>query len=108
MRQKLMGCLVHSLGMFLNLLSPPLSSGANFSVDTLLKTLEAVGDLRESQGLERLPPTLYLQLDNASDNKNKTILAICDQLVEQGVFVKIKLSFLEVGHTHEDVDQYFR
>jgi hypothetical protein len=108
LRQKLMGSLVHGVGMFLHLLSPPLKAGGNFSAHCLLETLKDVGDLREAEGLRRLPPTLYLQLDNASDNKNRCILALCDSLVTKGVFKKIKISFLLVGHTHEDVDQYFR
>jgi hypothetical protein len=108
MKQKLMGCLVHGYGMYLYLLSPPVAGGGNFSVYALARTLEAVGDQRESLGRERLPPTLYLQLDNASDNKCKAILAFADYLVATGVFRKVKLCFLLVGHTHEDVDQYFR
>ena len=108
LRQKLMGALVHGIGMYLYLLSPPLKGGGNFSAHALVETLKKVGEHRESQGQTYLPPTLYLQLDNASDNKCRAMLALCDALVTQGVFKKIKVSFLIVGHTHEDVDQYFR
>jgi hypothetical protein len=55
-----------------------------------------------------LPPVLYLQLDNTgSDNKNYGVMAYLQNLVACGVFFKIKVSFLPVGHTHEDIDQYF-
>ena len=55
-----------------------------------------------------LPPVLYLHLDNCSrENKNRFVLALNHLLVEKGVFVKVKMSFLPVGHTHDDVDQFF-
>ena len=40
-------------------------------------------------------------------NKNVYILSICATLVSIGFFKEIQLSFLIVGHTHEDIDQRF-
>lgn len=55
-----------------------------------------------------LPPTLYLQLDNCwRENKNKYLLGLASMLVDEGVFRKVKISFLPKGHTHEDPDQMF-
>jgi hypothetical protein len=54
------------------------------------------------------PSNLYLQFDNCSrENKNKYMLAYCHWLVANKVFHSITMSFLPVGHTHEDVDQMF-
>ncbi|XP_052692810.1 uncharacterized protein LOC128171098 [Crassostrea angulata] len=58
--------------------------------------------------LDKIPDTLYLQMDNCpGQNKNRYILGFLCWLVEIGVFKKIKVSFLMVGHTHEDIDQVF-
>ncbi|KAL3691171.1 hypothetical protein R1sor_004822 [Riccia sorocarpa] len=55
-----------------------------------------------------LPPNLYIQLDNsAKDNKNWTMMAFCNELVARGCCKMITMSFLVVGHTHEDVDAFF-
>ena len=55
-----------------------------------------------------LPDVLYLQLDNTSKgNKCKEIVGYCGWLVDWKVFKKIIVSFLPVGHTHEDIDQFF-
>ena len=52
------------------------------------------------------PSTLYLQFDNCSrENKNKYMLAYCHWLISNKVFQS--MSFLPVGHTHEDIDQMF-
>ncbi|XP_074659473.1 uncharacterized protein LOC141912156 [Tubulanus polymorphus] len=57
---------------------------------------------------EDLPPTLYLQMDNCwRDNKNRFVFAFLHMLVQMRIFDKIKVSFLMVGHTHEDIDQLF-
>ena len=50
---------------------------------------------------------MHLQLDNASENKSRQFLAFIAYLIEMRIFHVVKLSYLIVGHTHEDVDQYF-
>lgn len=78
-------------------------SDCNVPIECLLRILETVRQHRGGQ----LPPVLYLQLDNCGVNKNRWLLALLALLVEKGIFQKIKLSFLMVGHTHADIDQFF-
>ncbi|VDI06880.1 Hypothetical predicted protein [Mytilus galloprovincialis] len=55
-----------------------------------------------------LPPVLYIQADNCwRENKNKYVLSFCELLVHMKVFQEVHLSFLYVGHTHEDIDAGF-
>ena len=55
-----------------------------------------------------LPPVLYLQLDNTSrENKNNLLFTYLHMLLVKKVFRKIKLGFLIVGHTHDQIDQMF-
>ncbi|KAL3696477.1 hypothetical protein R1sor_010553 [Riccia sorocarpa] len=55
-----------------------------------------------------LPPTLYLQLDNTvRENKNANVFAYLAMLIDKKVFLKVKVGFLMVGHTHDHVDQMF-
>ena len=55
-----------------------------------------------------LPPTLYILLDNTcKQNKSRYFFAYCAWLIYVGTFKKIIVSFLPVGHTHEDIDQLF-
>ena len=56
---------------------------------------------------KKWPERLYLQADNASDNKNLGLYAVCQLLRDFGIFKVVKLSFLPVGHTHEDIDACF-
>ncbi|XP_055998549.1 uncharacterized protein LOC125678464 [Ostrea edulis] len=74
----------------------------NITINCLL---EVLNDISEENSL---PPTLYIQADNsAKDNKNFILMGFLANLVQRKIFKKIKLSFLMVGHTHEDVDQMF-
>ncbi len=75
---------------------------ATLLLQTILKLYYKYRDEKK-----KWPDTLYLQADNASDNKNLAIYAVCQLLRDLGVFKKIKLSFLPVGHTHEDIDAAF-
>ena len=54
-----------------------------------------------------LPRKLYLQVDGGSENKNKWMISYLSLLIEIGMFDLIKMSFLPVGHPHEDIDQAF-
>ena len=54
-----------------------------------------------------LPSVLYIQADSASENKSKNFLLFLAVLVGLRIFDKIKLCYLPVGHTHEDIDQMF-
>jgi len=95
----------------------------NLTIHCLMETIEKLA----RQG--KLGQVLTLQLDNtctssysfvfiislphflffnvARENKNKTLIAFLGLLVLKGVFKKITLAFLIVGHTHCFLDQIF-
>lgn len=98
-RVHLTGVIVHGHGAYGFFDMDEWPHNANITINVLLNVLSMHPSL---------PPTLYLQLDNCGrDNKNRFLFAFCCLLVELGVFRKVKVSFLMVGHTHEDVDQMF-
>ena len=70
-------------------------------VTSLAKVL---GDVRSRKG--SFPPVLQIQANNyGRENKNKYMFVYCTSLVAIGYFQEVRLSFLIVGHTHEDIDQ---
>ena len=47
-------------------------------------------------------------MDNCfRENKNKYVLAYMSYLIKCNLFARIEMSFMLVGHTHNDVDQLF-
>ncbi|XP_061164113.1 uncharacterized protein LOC133195610 [Saccostrea echinata] len=75
---------------------------SNLTLNVLMKVL-----WNHSKG-KSLPPVLYLQADNCfRENKNKFVLSFLELLVRRRIFYEVQLSFLHVGHTHEDIDQMF-
>ena len=65
----------------------------------MLEVLRQTLDAQES-----LPPTLILQLDNTSqENKNAMMFALNAEFVETGIFEKVIINFLPVGHTHVSI-----
>ncbi|XP_052787711.1 uncharacterized protein LOC128222654 isoform X2 [Mya arenaria] len=76
----------------------------NLTIDVILRILEKTVTTNSN----RLPPTLYLQADNCvRENKNQYVLGFCELLVKERIFNEVHLSFLPVGHTHEDIDSKF-
>ena len=80
-RTHLTGVINHGYGVscYINLLTWPHDANLviNVLVDTILKR-------------ERLPPVLYLQLDNtARENKNQFIMTFLSYLVQVGVFKEV-------------------
>jgi len=103
LKVRLMGAIVHGketkkYGYFL---TSEYLTDSNVSIECLKRTLEHIG-------LDNLPHTLYLQLDNTSkDNKNKKVFSFLASLVKKNIFKRVVVSFLPVGHTHCDIDALF-
>ena len=80
-----------------------MKQGTNATIEVLHRVL-----LHTLKQEGKLPATLYLQLDNTTKQcKSQFMLAYLGSLVDSGVFKRVVLSFLPVGHTHEDIDQMF-
>ena len=75
------------------------------SNQVITSIMNVINDVRDSrEGL--LPCVLRIQADNyGRENKNQYMFAFCVVLVRLGYFVEVYLSFLLVGHTHEDIDK---
>ena len=82
------------------------SDDSNALLTSLERTIRRVQASRTASGSPQ-PEVLYIQLDNVGSNKNHWILAYVFWLVHQKIFEKVKISFLLVGHTHENIDQFF-
>ena len=81
--------------------------GSNVTVHCLNESLKRMQAAYKDHGLQ-WPTTWCLQLDNTTkENKNQFVLAWLQMLVDTHVFDEILVSFLPVGHTHEDIDQRF-
>lgn len=64
--------------------------------------------LTPATSIRSLAPILHVQLDNCwKDNKSRHIKCFWSLLVGKGIFEEIQVSFLLVGHTHDDVDASF-
>ena len=94
---------VHGMGTKCFITRDNIASDPNLTVECLQRTLAWAEDQRGG----RLPPKLYLQVDNCwRENKNSLVVNWLSSLVERGMFPDgIYLSFLPVGHTHNEVDQ---
>jgi hypothetical protein len=103
-KMHLCGVLVHGIGLYCHVwIDAHHKHDSNQVVTSIMKVLQDVKRRRN-----RLPPYLRIQADNCGrENKNVYILALCGTLVALGIFKEIQLSFLLVGHTHEDIDQRF-
>ena len=102
--QHVLGVMVHANPknkVYLFTFNDSVASGANNNIEGIRRTLFA-----EYAG-RCLPRTLYIQSDNASDNKCWTVLLFLGMLVYHNYTVDIYFSFLLVGHTHEDIDALF-
>ena len=98
----LMGAIVHGRGVYGFVGVDNVKYGTNVTIETLHRIL------LDQAKRGPLPDHLYLQLDNtAKQCKSRFLLGWLGCLVKWGVFKNIYVSFLPVGHTHEDIDQMF-
>ena len=57
---------------------------------------------------EPLRRKLYLQFDNASDNKNSFVIGFLGWMVAKGYIDEAELAMMMVGHTHEGLPRHPR
>ena len=109
--QQLYGCLVHALpgdetykgGFFGYMVDDSVKGGGNVTCEILYKTLAKLQEHRQVW-----PPLLDIRLDNTTkDNKNKCVFGFMGWLVLTDVFQTVRVRYLSVGHTHEDIDALF-
>jgi hypothetical protein len=104
-RNHLFGAIVHGRALYGFSYLDNCKHGTNLTIEALHRVLIKEW-IRGGKG--RLPRVLFLQLDNCSkQNKSQYLIAYLGLLVGWDVFEEVILSFLPVGHTHEDIDQLF-
>jgi len=74
--------------------------GGNLIVESIIRGIRFAAKRMNRTSFRNI----YVQLDNCNTNKCSTVIVACALLVKLGICRKIKVNFLEVGHTHEDVD----
>lgn len=105
LKVKCIGVLEHLLAKHVTLftMTEEFPTGANHVVEAMHRVLNT-----KRLACGKLPPICYIQVDNCSrENKNRFFLSYFELLVATGVFKEVQVSFLPVGHTHEDIDQVF-
>ena len=97
------GVISHGRKAYSFLLPGHVAQGHDVTIEVLWRVLN---DVLSEEG--KLPRVLLLQLDNTTkQNKGRYLFAFLALLVHHNVFDKVLVSFLPVGHTHEDIDQMF-
>ena len=104
LQQRLVGVKVHGKRNYAFLVDSTVPGGGNLMIHILREVLI---DLDSRNELPNQNPTMFLQVDNCGENKNKVLFAFLVDLVRQNIFAKIKVGFLMTGHTHEDIDAFF-
>ena len=106
-QMKVEGVWTHGREMAFNFFEENVPHGANLTIDCLVNSLDRVLRFIRS-GNGDTPAHLWIQADNAGgENKNIHVLKFLGLLVDLGVFRSTVASFLQVGHTHEDIDGLF-
>ena len=98
----LVGCMVFNGQMSprIYFTAPNIHNDANFTITIIHHVI--------THWSNNLPQVLYLQLDNTRrENKNQIVFGYLNMLVELGIFQKVKVDFLIVGHTHSHIDHMF-
>ena len=103
LRTHIIGAIVHQGDTYAFTCPSHLAQGHNVTIQVLKEVLV---DILQKKG--KLPRKLCLQLDNTTkQNKGKYLFSFLALLLAYEVFAEIEVSFLPVGHTHEDIDQFF-
>ncbi len=108
-QMKVVGCWVHARELSFNFVEEDSPVGSNVTIECLVRALDRLlAEWRSAANGTDFPAHLWLQVDNAGgENKNIHIMKFLALLVDMGVFRSTVASYLQVGHTHEDLDALF-
>ena len=102
-RVKLVGAHAHGHVTDFWLVEEDQPHGSNLTLDLLSRTIDKVFKQCEKNN-EPIPMHLWVQVDNtAAENKNQLVVRYLGALIDKSVFRSAVLSFMRVGHTHEDI-----
>jgi hypothetical protein len=96
LQQHVLGVLVHNKPqhyVFLYPFNDSIKGDANVNIEGIRRTLASL------YSDTAMPRTLYVQADNASDNKNWTLILFFAMLIYHDYTIEVFFSFLLVGHT---------
>ena len=100
------GTIIETIGPHLDFSYKNVGDTSDVLCDVIQRSIKRMQYHRDQQH-QPYPEVLYLQLDNTNSNKSKALFTYLSWLVETGIFTKIKVNYLLVGHTHEIIDQVF-
>ena len=83
--------------------TPNVSTGASYTIHCILSELRKLYLKNKQKRLKKI----YIEIDGASDNVAKAVVAAIEHLVFKEFCPNIILARLPVGHTHEDIDSRF-
>jgi hypothetical protein len=91
----------HAFGTFVDIKFNELEvMGANLTIENIFETIFHYMEKTNQSSLRNV----YIQLDNVYSNKGYIILICLAILIRLGIVKKIKIGYLLVGHTHDDID----
>jgi len=100
-------CIAHGFRIDVYVASEGTSVGGSFATDCVLRTMDAVHRQCVENNIP-YPAYAVVQGDNTtSELKNSILARTLGCLVSAGIFKACGHFHLRVGHTHEDVDQFF-
>jgi hypothetical protein len=97
------GAWAHGFGYHMAIMDQDMHHDTNNNIEVISRMLEQIFVTHKG-----LPLGLHLQQDNTSrECKNQKILKWAVKLVSLGVFRWVTLSYLTIGHTHDNLDGTF-
>jgi hypothetical protein len=104
--QKIIGAKQHGISRTFYRSYSHIKTGTNLACEVVLREIDARMDYCKENN-KPFPKCLLLQVDGGPENASKTFYALCEHLVREGIFERVDVSRLPVGHTHEDIDAMF-
>lgn len=96
----------YTRALFKEIASNPLYDAVLYGKEMCLPSLGEPADT--PRPIRDLPPVLHVQLDNCwRENKNRFAFCFWSLLVAKKIVQEVVVSFMMVGHTHDDIDASF-